>query len=291
MVVLNNAASHRIMNKIFTLVTVVFGLWAEPVYAGLQTDVPYGQAGGEILKLDVCVPDGPGPFPAVILVHGGAWTRGDKSPGATNDSMAPMFGPLTRGGFAWFAINYRLAPAHRYPDDLNDVITAIRWVKRHAAQYHIDPKRIAISGHSAGGHLAALAAVRVKGPDRVAAVVCFSTPFDIVGTPKPGAPMHPALAPLFGMTNLTAKAIALETDASPIKHVRPGLPPFLIVQGTADMSVSFSQATNMLNRLSENHVPCEVIPIPGGKHGMEGWDALKPDYQDEVVKWLQTTLD
>jgi acetyl esterase/lipase len=279
------------MNKIFALVAALAGLLTGTVYAGLQTDVEYGQADGESLKLDLSVPDGPGPFPAIILVHGGSWVRGDKSAGPKNDSMAPMFDALTRGGFAWFAINYRLAPAYRYPADLEDVTTAIHWVKKHAAQYHIDPDRIAICGHSSGGHLAALAAVTAKRSDRVSAVVCFSTPFDIVGTPKPGAPMHPALAPLFGMTNLTAKAIALETQASPIYHVKAGLPPFLIVQGTADKSVNYSQATNMLNRLTEVHVPCQVIAIPGGQHGMETWDAFTPDYRDQVVKWLQATLN
>ena len=291
MAALGDSGPHPIMKKICVLVAVVFGLSAGTVHAGLQTDVPYGTAGGESLKLDVCVSDGPGPFPAVILVHGGAWVRGDKSPGPANDSMAPMFDALTRGGFAWFAINYRLAPAHRYPDDLNDVTTAMRWVKKHAAQYHVDPQRIAISGHSAGGHLAALAAVRATKSDRVAAVVCFSTPFDIVGKPKLGDPMHPALAPLFGITNITTQAVALETEASPIKQVKPGLPPFLIVQGTADTRVNFSQATNMLNRLRAVHVPCDVIAIPGGDHGMQGWDALMPDYRERVVKWLQATLN
>jgi acetyl esterase len=279
------------MKTIFALVIVVSGLSAGTIRAGLQTDVPYGRSGGESLKLDVCVPDGPGPFPAVILVHSGAWVHGDKAPGPGSDSLAPMFEPLTRGGFAWFAINYRLAPTNRYPNCLDDVTTAIRWVKMHAAQYHLDPERIAISGFSAGGHLAALAAVRAKKSGRVAAVVCFSTPFDIVGTPKLGDPMHPALAPLFGMTTLTAEAVALEMEASPIKQVKPGLPPFLILQGTADTRVNFSQATNMQSRLEAVHVPCEVIAIPGGDHGMEGWDALLPNYEDQVVKWLQTTLN
>ena len=205
--------------------------------------------------------------------------------------MANMFDALNRGGFAWFAINYRLAPKYRYPADLEDVTTSIRWLKKNAAEYHVDPKRIAISGHSAGGHLAALAAVRASKADRVAAVVCFSTPFDLVGTPKMGDPMNPGLVPLFGFTNLTTKSVALEKEASPITYVKSGLPPFLILQGTADTAVAYSHATNMQARLNEAHVPCELIAIPGGSHGMNTWDSRVPDYRDQVVKWLQTTLN
>ena len=278
------------MKKTSALFTVLFGFLAVPIHAATLTNIEYGKAGGEILKLDASIPDGPGPFPAVILVHGGSWTRGDKSPGPANDSMAMMFDALTKGGFAWFAINYRLAPDHKYPDCLDDVTTSIRWVKKHAKEYHVDPKRIAISGHSAGGHLAALAAMRASKADRVAAVVCFSTPFDLVGTPKLGDPMNPGLVPLFGFTNLTTKSVALEAEASPTTYVKSGLPPFLILQGTADTAVAYSHATNMQNRLNAAHVPCEVIAIPGGSHGMNTWDSRLPDYKDQVVKWLQTTL-
>ncbi len=176
------------MKKTFALFTALFGFSAATSHAAMLTNIEYGRSGGEILYLDASIPDGPGPFPAVILVHGGSWTGGDKSPGRANDSMANMFDALTRGGFAWFAINYRLAPKYRYPADLDDVTMSIRWVKEHAAEYHVDPKRVAISGHSSGGHLAALAAVRASTADQVAAVVCFSTPIDLVGnTPEVGA--------------------------------------------------------------------------------------------------------
>src|SRR5213075_2196302 len=87
---------------------------------------------GESLKLDAYVPEGAGPFPAVILVHGGGWTAGDKSGGPKKALIAPMQEPLERAGFAWFSVNYRLAPKHRYPACIEDVEAAIRWVKSHA---------------------------------------------------------------------------------------------------------------------------------------------------------------
>ena len=80
------------------------------VAAELRSDIEYAKVDGESLKLDASVPDGAGPFPVVIVVHGGGWSGGNKSEG-----VGPLVGPLTAGNFTWFSINYRLAPAHRWP--------------------------------------------------------------------------------------------------------------------------------------------------------------------------------
>jgi alpha-L-fucosidase 2 len=94
-----------------------------------QKDVEYGNPGGHPLLLDLHVPDGAGPFPAAILVHGGGFDEGSKS---TN--VRPLFDVLADAGFAWFSIDYRLAPAAHLPEASADVATAIRWVKGHAAE-------------------------------------------------------------------------------------------------------------------------------------------------------------
>src|SRR5436305_278104 len=87
-------------------------------FAEVQKDIEYGVAGGERLLLDVNVPPEPGPHPIAILVHGGGWSRGDKSgsdkPGDGAD-ISPWFGPLTDAHYTWFSINYRLAPKNRWP--------------------------------------------------------------------------------------------------------------------------------------------------------------------------------
>src|SRR5882672_7289937 len=159
---------------------VLFSLGCACSAAASQlTDIEYGTAAGESLKLDAYVPEGAGPFPAVILVHGGGWTGGDKSGGPKKGYMAPMHESLQRAGFAWFSINYRLAPKHPYPACIEDVESAIRWVKAHAAEYQLDPRRIALSGESAGGHLVALAAVRADESTRLAAIVPFYGRFDL----------------------------------------------------------------------------------------------------------------
>src|SRR5882762_3251838 len=98
-----------------------------------QKDVEYGRPGGKALLLDLHVPDGPGPFPAAILVHGGGFDEGSKS---TN--VRPLFDVLADAGFAWFSIDYRLAPAAHLPEAFADVQSAVRWVKANAAKYHVD---------------------------------------------------------------------------------------------------------------------------------------------------------
>jgi len=255
-----------------------------------QTDIEYGVADGESLRLDLCIPDGPGPFPAVILVHGGGWNAGDKSGGPTKALIAPMQDPLTRGGFAWFSINYRLAPKHRYPAPVEDVETAIRWVKAHAAEYRVDPQHLALSGESAGAHLIAMAAVRATEATRVAAVVPFYGPFDLIGQARPGQRLGPNMSALFGHQVLNEQAERALHDASPLNFVKPGLPPFLLVHGTADSKVPYRQSTDMQAALRRVGVPCELLSIKGGDHGMSNWAKLGSDYQTQVVAWLTRTL-
>ena len=258
--------------------------------AAVETDIEYGRAAGESLKLDACVPEGAGPFPAVILVHGGGWTTGDKNGGARKGFMVPMHAPLEKAGFAWFSINYRLAPAHRYPACIEDVETAIRWVKANTTKYRVDPRRIALSGESAGGHLVALAAVRADASTRLAAIVPFYGVFDMVAMVTPNEPLRRNFTALFDRQTIDDSTRTLLRDASPLTHVKAGLPPFLLVHGTADATVPLAQSEKMLARLREVGVTCELQTVPNGAHGMLGWEALAPDFDDKIVAWLVKTL-
>ncbi|PTX98507.1 alpha/beta hydrolase [Opitutus sp. ER46] len=258
--------------------------------AAVQSDIEYGTAAGESLRLDACVPAGDGPFPAVILVHGGAWSAGDKSGGPSKGYMAPLHDPLTANGIAWFSINYRLAPKHPYPACIEDVETAIRWVKAHAAEFHVDPKRIAIAGESAGAHLVALAATRADDRTRVAAVVAFYGPFDLVGRYPHGAALGRTMAELIGRDSFDEKSAEILRSASPIHGIKPGLPPFLLLHGTSDSRVSLDQSLQFQQRLQQAQVPVELIKIKGGNHGMRSWDNLAPQYKQQVVDWLKRTL-
>lgn len=256
------------------------------IRAETQTDLEYGKAAGESLKLDLRVPDEDGPFPVCILVHGGGWSKGDKQ-----KQVKPLFAPLTAAGFAWVSINYRLAPAHKYPDSVEDLETAIRWVKAHAGQYHLDAMRIALIGESAGGHLVALVGTQAKEDLRVAAVVPFYAPTDLVTAlaAEKGNP-SPAAAAYFGVSEDNDATRKLLREASPMTYVKPGLPPFLLLHGTADQLVPYDQSVKFLAKLKAAKVAAELITIQDGRHGMANWEKLNSDYAKQVVAWLNQTL-
>ena len=250
--------------------------------AGVTSDVEYARAGAESLRLDASIPDGPGPFPAVIIVHGGGWMGGDKKTNA-----APLFAPLSAAGFAWFSVNYRLAPAYRYPACLEDIESAIRWVKRNASSYRVDPSRLALRGESAGAHLVDMAAVRATEETRVAAVVSFYAPCDLVAdTVRRGGPSKSMVA-LFGVSDFGPASQRLLHDASPLNFVSQSLPPFLLLHGTSDKSVPYVQSVQWKKALTDLDVPCDLITIDHAPHGMGNWESIDPTYKTKVVDWLR----
>jgi alpha-L-fucosidase 2 len=252
----------------------------------LKADIAYGEAGGEKLLLDAHVPDGPGPFPVVILLHGGGWGSGAK-----NGDITPLLEPLSAANFTWFSIDYRLAPKNRWPACYDDVRAAVRWVKAHAAEYKGDPKKIALLGYSAGGHLACLAAVQAGEDTRVQAVVGLAAPTDMPADIARRGGLSPALQALLDrpvtVDEATSKTLG---EISPVRYLKPGLPPFLLIHGTEDKSVLHDQSENLLAKLRENQVPCELVTIQGAGHRIREWENFDPDYKNRMITWLNATL-
>jgi acetyl esterase len=159
--------------------------WLGDASVTVTADVPYGTAAdGTALSLDVCSPAAekhPGPLPAVIEIHGGGWSRGDKAEPAWRATCRW----LASEGFVTVDVNYRLAPAATFPAAIDDVTLALRWLRDPATveRLGIDPERIGAFGGSAGGNLAALLGTRGSGAwttgDRVAAVATVSAPMDL----------------------------------------------------------------------------------------------------------------
>jgi alpha-L-fucosidase 2 len=253
--------------------------------AEFRTDIEFAKIGPAHLTLDANIPDGQGPFPIVILVHGGGWTRGDKQ-----TFIKPLFDPLTKAGFTWFTINYRLAPQNRFPDCVEDVETAIRWVKTHASEYKGDPRRIALVGESAGGHLVSLAGVRAKKATRVAAVVPFYAPHDLELQVQSHHELGTNLCALFGVTEMNDATSKTLRKASPTSYLTRGLPPFLLIHGTQDKTVPYEQSTIFQEKMKAKGNVCDLISIDGGGHGMGGWDKAHPEYKDQLVEWLKQKL-
>jgi acetyl esterase len=265
-----------------------------------RKDVEYARPGGNAVLLDLHVPDGPGPFPAAILVHGGGFDEGSKS---TN--VRPLFDVLGNSGFAWFSIDYRLAPEFRFPQASEDLNSAIRWVKANAPEYHVDISKIAIIGESAGGLLVNYAGTHETPETRVAAVVDFYGPVDY-GKLAEARRDHPELFNMtsinrhaangggihfFGVEKLDEAGLAKLRALAPITGVHKGMAPFLCIHGTKDDQVAYDQSPAMCDAMHKVGASCELIPIEGGGHGMGGWRAPEMQHwKAEMVAWLQKTL-
>lgn len=270
------------------LLLLLLTLRASSSAATVQNDVEFARAGDVSLTLDASVPDGAGPFPAVIVVHGGGYTKGDK-----RTYVKPLFPVLTDAGFAWFTINYRLAPQYPFPAAADDLESAIRFVKSNAKRYKIDPRRIALVGESAGGYLVNYVASMDKPASRVAAVVSFYGPADLVARLKQqGTPTEGAQA-FFGVSaTADEKTTARLRAVSPIMHAHRGMPPFLFIHGTKDQQVPYEQSPLFCNRMKEVGASCEVYTVEGAGHGIEGWEK-NPEwqgYKQKMVQWLKEKL-
>ena len=255
-----------------------------------QADIQYASADGQPLYLDAKIPDGAGPFPAAILVHGGGWVRGDR-----RVEVKPLFEPLTAGRIAWFSIDYRLSSdLTQFGVAIDDVQSAIRFVKAHAAEYRIDPDRIALIGESAGGQLAAMAALTATPQTRVQAVVALYTPMDLVDLAKNSALIPPDVRGSLRGTPFEGLVMARLNQLSPINNVKADAPPFLLIHGTADHLVPLAQSTAMCNRMRAVGATCEVYPVRNAGHGIQWWDSSNSrdagGYKQKMVQWLQEQL-
>jgi acetyl esterase len=265
------------------------------IFAMEENDVEFARPGGFSLTLDAKTPDGKGPFPAVIIVHGGGFSRGNK-----RTYVTPLFELLSNAGFAWFTINYRMAPDYQFPAAVEDVESAVRWVRANAAKYRVDARRIALAGESAGGYLVAYAGASSKGDARVAAVVDFYGPNDLVlqtearrAEPPDPSKSGPGLLEFMGFkTWRDAGVVEKLRAASPTTLVSKTMPPFLFIHGNADEQVPYEQSPKMCELMRKAGVKCEVITVEGGHHGMLSWESrpAMAHWKQEMVTWLKETL-
>jgi alpha-L-fucosidase 2 len=266
--------------RLLLLLSSIF-LPAAVLGAGMQRDIPFAVVDGEALTLDAWIPEGPGPFPAVIIVHGGGWHAGDKQ-----TYVKPLFQPLADAGFAWFSVNYRLAPKYPFPAAVDDVESAIDWVHSHAPAYKVDRRRIAIMGESAGGHLVSFIGTRSP---KIAAVVSLYGVHDFVSRARVRNKLDENVAWFLGIRNMEPEGIRRMREASPMNFVRRGMPPFLMIHGTKDPGVPYGQSVEMCEAMRKLGNVCDVIPVDGAGHGVENWER-EPRfhiYKKPMVEWLK----
>ncbi|WP_167137796.1 alpha/beta hydrolase [Diaminobutyricimonas sp. TR449] len=251
---------------------------AQPIYPMLAAnpgitvleDVRYGTIDGVPVLLDVCLPpetDNAAPHPALISVHGGSWTRGDKAaPG-----WRAVCTWLASEGFATFSLNYRLAPKHVFPAAITDVAAAVEWMRSadQVDRFGIDPERIGAFGGSAGGNLVSLLGVTGSGSlskgARVAAVASLSGPMDLTGAHATDS-FLPVQLSYLGCIDYQA---CMSTEAaSPQFHIDPSDPPFLIAHSTVEM-IPLGQATRFVEELRAAGIDTEFVTVEGDLHALE----------------------
>ncbi|HWB02413.1 MAG TPA: alpha/beta hydrolase [Verrucomicrobiales bacterium] len=230
------------------------------------------------LPANIYVPDSTGRRPAVLLVHGGSWRTWDK-----RWYMTPIAHDLVRRGYVVMNVSYRGAPAWTYPAPVEDLQEAVKWLRRHADEYHIRPERIGVYGYSAGAQLAAQLGT-LDGPRgvRVQAVVAGGTPSDL--RLYPGG----RLVPSYLGGNLM-RVPEVFCEASPVTHVTPDDPPFFIYHGTRDMIVPPIHAIILDEVLSDAGVPHDLWWVKNRGHIMTflfpGEAVTRAiDFLDDVLK-------
>ncbi len=259
---------------------------------------PHGRRG----RLDVYRRRGGGTrdAPVLLQVHGGAWTMGSK-----RVQGVPLMLHMAARGWVCVAINYRLAPRDPFPAQLVDVKRAIAWVREHGPGYGADPAFVAVTGGSAGGHLAALAALTPNDPD-------YQPGFTDADTTLQAAAPHYGVYDLAGASG--SRKARLMRDrflgptvlrrsprrepteferASPLLRVRPDAPPFLVIHGQHDTLVEVAQARQFVAALRE--VSKETVAyaeLPGAQHAFDVFPSVRSAHVVRGVdRFLRFTHD
>uniref|UniRef100_A0AAU2UXF7 Alpha/beta hydrolase n=1 Tax=Streptomyces sp. NBC_00003 TaxID=2903608 RepID=A0AAU2UXF7_9ACTN len=247
--------------------------------------------------LDVHVPPADGPVPAVVWIHGGGWLDGDRRYPPPTVPAALLHGAILGAGLALVSIDYRHSLEAPFPAQLHDVKAAIRYVRHFAESFGIDPERIGVWGESAGGHLSALAGlVRPDSPGgpalegtegvgagdtSVRAVVDWYGVSEIVTLLAHPMPLPPDAAfpdPYAALLGGTAEERPeLARVASPVTYAHGAdLPPFLLVHGTSDGLVPYSQSEVLAQAITDAGGEVTLQPVEGADHIFLGAPDVTP---------------
>jgi acetyl esterase/lipase len=231
------------------------------------------------------------PHPLIVLIHGGGWANGSRN--------EPIFVGLAlewaQRGYVVASIDYRLSREAPFPAAVEDCKTAVRWLKTYADEFKLDPKRVAVWGHSAGAHLATLVAVapRTAGLEgslfpnedsTVQAAVAVAGNFDFFLTPNAGLER-----PGMFLAGTPETREARLKAASPITYVSKETPPFLLIHGTRDGVVNVVQSDTFAAALRAAGVPVDYQRIEGAKHDAhrEQTVLLRPIVNAFFDRWLK----
>jgi acetyl esterase len=257
----------------------------------ITQNVTYARVGRVALKLDVYRVVDARLRPAVVLLHGGGWSDGDKS------AFTDVATELARSGFVAVAVNFRLACTakranplcgYRFPNQVSDVTQAVRWLRRHASRYGVQSGHIGVLGASAGANLALMLAMTGRGPERVQTVVSWSGLPDLrfrTGGQTARAQITPVISYLGCDPRASKRCLQRAATASPVTHVTRNAPPTYLFN-SLDEITPLKGVTEIRNLLHHLHVPVRLTLYPGKRHALEyASDALTP-----TIAWLHHVL-
>ena len=274
----------------------------------LRLDQPYAGNANPKQMVDVYLPKKPNtdaPLPVVALIHGGGWVNGDRM------GYAAQAIQLARTGhFAAITVGYRLTAEAHWPAQAHDCKAAIRWIRAHAKELHLDGEKIAVWGSSAGGHLSSLLGTSGDvaelegnlGPhlafsSRVACVVNLCGPEDFTKAlmfdkeQKPIVKDDAVIGLLGGnYEERHAEAVA----ASPVTYVSKDDPPFITFHGTSDQRVAYLHAEAIHAALTKAGVASLLVPISGGGHGSVSHPEVKKRgeaFAAKVLRGVESVID
>jgi acetyl esterase/lipase len=252
--------------------------FSAPTGIRVASNVQYAIAGGTALRLDVCSPHVASltPQPAVISIHGGSWSHGDKA----NTDWHNVCEWLASEGFVTYSVDYRLVPGAHFPAAIDDVTQALSWVREPAnvERFNIDPKRIGVFGGSAGGNLAALLGMRGHGDThtgtRVAAVAELSGPVDLTSQGQTlGHPDQRLQQIELAYLNCTSfESCGAAKDASAVSFVDSTDPP-VFIGASKDEFVPVEQDSAFADALQKAAVPHTMHLASGHWHSIATLDA------------------
>lgn len=252
--------------------------------------VVYAEVDHEKLTLDVSAPEGDGPFPALMIIHGGEWRLN------TNRAMEGMARYITNRGYVVFNINTRMVPEAPLEKMVADSLGALVFARTHAKEYRADPARFAVTGDSSGGHLAAMIVTQGQNslfaptgakPGADTSVVCAVISY--------GVPDLAALGKILPLTRRWLGETYWQDPArhdlfSPIRHLRANLPPQLIVEGSRDFL--YHENLKYVKALQAAHAPVELYVAPNQAHGFldKYWQPETQKTYDRIVAFLDSHL-
>lgn len=242
-----------------------------------KNDIVYSKVGDRELLLDAYLPETETAAPAILVVHGGAWRQGNRK------QLKSYATALAQRGFVCFAIDYRLAPEHKFPAQIDDCRSAVKWIRENATTYNVDPKRLGAIGYSAGGHLVTLLGTTGEAPSdsngnvdtRLQAVAAGGAPTDFRWFPDNGRWADYLMGG--DLTTVPEKFKA----ASSVAFVDKNDAPTFFFNGTRDKLVPVGWSSSCLKALKDAGVRAEMHEVKDADHMQAARDpeALKKAYQ------------